>query len=107
MEKVKVIQHRLQTAQSRHKSYVDVRRRGLELSIGDWVFFKVSRMKEVMRFDKKGKISHQYVGPYVSRPKTRREWHPHLPSYVSEPTNLNPIISNIMNKIQCGRLKTH
>ena len=37
MEKVKVIQHRLQTAQSRHKSYTNVRRRGLGFSIGDWV----------------------------------------------------------------------
>ena len=45
--------------------------------------------------------------PSLSRPKSSREWHPHLASYVSEPTNLNTIISNIMNKIQCGRLKTH
>ena len=30
MEKVKVIQQRLETAQSRHKSYADIRRRGLE-----------------------------------------------------------------------------
>ena len=35
--------------------------------------------------------------PSLSRPKTGREWHPHLSYYVIEPTNLNPIISNIMN----------
>ena len=35
--------------------------------------------------------------PSLSRPKTSREWHPHLPSYVSEPTNLNPNISTIIN----------
>ena len=34
--------------------------------------------------------------PSLSRPKTGREWHPHLPSYVSEPTNLNPNVSNII-----------
>ena len=45
MGKVKVIQQRLQTAQSQHKSYADIRRKGLEFSIGDWVFFKVSPMK--------------------------------------------------------------
>ena len=28
--------------------------------------------------------------PSLSRPKTCREWHPHLPSYVSEPINPNP-----------------
>ena len=64
MEKVKVIQQRLETAQSRHKSYADVRRRGLEFSIGDWVFLKVSPMKGVMRFGKKGKLSPRYIGPY-------------------------------------------
>ena len=41
----------------------------------------------------------------LSRPKTGREWHPHLSYYVSEPTNLNPNISNILNRKQCGRLK--
>ncbi|XP_049397331.1 uncharacterized protein LOC125861487 [Solanum stenotomum] len=45
MEKVKVIQQQLATAQSRHKSYADVRRRGLSFSMGDWVFLKVSPMK--------------------------------------------------------------
>ena len=29
----------------------------------------------------------------VSRPKSGRDWHPHLSSYVSEPTNLNLNIS--------------
>ena len=37
--------------------------------------------------------------PSLSRPKMSREWHPHLPSYVSEPTNLNPNISTIINRI--------
>ena len=45
--------------------------------------------------------------PSLSRPKTCREWHPHLSHYVSEPTNLNPNISNIINRKQCGRLKTY
>ena len=36
--------------------------------------------------------------PSLSRPKSSREWHPHLSSYVSEPTNLNPNISNIINR---------
>ena len=64
MEKVKVIQQRLAIAQSRHKSYADVRRRGLEFSIGDWVFLKVSPIKGVMRFGKKEKLSPRYIGPY-------------------------------------------
>ena len=64
MEKVKVIQQRLETTLSHHKSYADVRRRGLEFSVGDWVFLKVSLMKGVMRFGKKGKLSPRYIGPY-------------------------------------------
>ena len=64
MKKIKVIQERLETAQSRHKSYANIRRRGLEFSVGDWVFLKVSPMKGVMRFGKKGKLSPRYIGPY-------------------------------------------
>nr|AAT39297.2 Gag-pol protein, putative [Solanum demissum] len=64
MEKVKVIQERLKTAQSRQKSYIDVRTRALEFEVDDWVYLKVSPMKGVMRFGKKGKLSPQYIGPY-------------------------------------------
>ncbi|KAH0776371.1 hypothetical protein KY290_007782 [Solanum tuberosum] len=64
MEKVKVIQERLKMAQSRQKSYTDVRRRALEFEVDDWVYLKVSPMKGVMRFGKKGKLSPRYIGPY-------------------------------------------
>ncbi|KAH0781018.1 hypothetical protein KY290_000616 [Solanum tuberosum] len=64
MEKVKLIRDRLKTAQSRQKSYADVRRRELEFQVDDWVFLKVSPMKGVMRFGKKGKLNPRYVGPY-------------------------------------------
>ncbi|WMV42033.1 hypothetical protein MTR67_035418, partial [Solanum verrucosum] len=53
MEKVQLIRDRLKTAQSRQKSYADVRKRDLEFQIDDWVFLKVSPMKGVMRFGKK------------------------------------------------------
>ena len=64
MEKVQLIRDRLKTAQSRQKSYADVRRRELEFQVDDWVFLKVSPMKGVMRFGKKVKLSPRYVGPY-------------------------------------------
>ena len=38
MEKVQLIRDRLKTAQSRQKSYADVRRRELEFQVDDWVF---------------------------------------------------------------------
>ncbi|KAH0706733.1 hypothetical protein KY289_011809 [Solanum tuberosum] len=49
---------------SRQKSYTDVRRRALEFEVDDWVYLKVSPMKGVMRFGKKGKLSPRYIGPY-------------------------------------------
>ena len=46
------------------KSYVDVRRRELEFQVDDWVFLKVSPIKAVIKFGKKGKLSPRYVGSY-------------------------------------------
>ena len=54
----------MKTAQSRQKSYADNRRRDLEFEVGDWVYLKISPMKGVMRFGKKGKLSPRYIGPY-------------------------------------------
>nr|CAN78911.1 hypothetical protein VITISV_004521 [Vitis vinifera] len=48
----------------RHKSYADQRRRDLEFEVGDHVFLKVSPMKSVMRFGRKGKLSPRFVGPF-------------------------------------------
>lgn len=52
------------TIQSRQKSYSNVRIGHLEFEVDDWVYLKVSTMKGVMRFSKKGKLSPQYIGPY-------------------------------------------
>ena len=54
MEKVRLIRERLKSAQSRQKSYLDNRRKDLEFKVDDWVYFKISPMKGVMRFGKKG-----------------------------------------------------
>ncbi|RVW68715.1 Transposon Tf2-2 polyprotein [Vitis vinifera] len=64
VEKVALIKERLKVAQSRHKSYVDHRRQDLEFEVGDHVFLKVSPMKSVMRFRRKGKLSPRFVGPF-------------------------------------------
>ena len=64
MEKVQLIRDRFRTAQSRYKSITDVRRRELEFQVNDWVLLKVSPMKGVIRFCKRGKLSPRYVGPY-------------------------------------------
>ena len=61
---IEVIRQRLLSAQSRQKSYADVRRRPLEFNVGDHVFVKVSPTKGVFRFGKRGKLSPRYVGPF-------------------------------------------
>ena len=38
--------------------------RDLEFKVGDHVFLKVFRMKSVMRFGRKGKLSPLFVGPF-------------------------------------------
>ena len=63
-ERVRLIQSRLVTAQSRQKSYADKRVRPLDLMVGDKVWLKVSPMKGVMRFGKKGKLSPRFIGPF-------------------------------------------
>ncbi|XP_070028625.1 uncharacterized protein [Nicotiana sylvestris] len=64
MEKVKMIKEKLKTAQSHQKSYSNIRHRDLEFKEADWVFLKVSPMKGIMWFGKKGKLSLRYVRPY-------------------------------------------
>ena len=59
-----MIRDRLSTAYSRQKSYADNRKRPLEFNVGDQVYLKISPMKGVMRFGRKGKLSPRYVGPY-------------------------------------------
>ena len=44
--------------------YADQRRRPLKFEVGDLVFLKVSPMRGVMRFGKKGKLAPRFVGPY-------------------------------------------
>ena len=51
-EKVRLIRQRLLMAQSRQKSYADVRRRPLEFEVRDHVFLKVMPKRGVVRFGK-------------------------------------------------------
>ena len=63
-EKVSLIRQRLLRAQSRQKSYADVRRRPLEFEVGDHVFLKVMPKRGVVRFGKRVKLSPRFIGPF-------------------------------------------
>ena len=63
-EKVDFIRKRLLMAQSCQKSYVVRRRQPLKFEVCDHVFLKVMPKRGVVRFDKRGKLSLRYIGPF-------------------------------------------
>ncbi|KAL0537322.1 hypothetical protein IC582_026299 [Cucumis melo] len=63
-EAIQKIRSRMHTAQSTQKSYADVRRKDLEFEVGDKVFLKVAPMRGVLRFERRGKLSPRFVGPF-------------------------------------------
>ncbi len=52
---VPLIKKHLKIAFSRQTSYIDLRWKDVEFTMGDYVFLKVSPMKGVMRFGKKAR----------------------------------------------------
>ncbi|WVZ76258.1 hypothetical protein U9M48_024246 [Paspalum notatum var. saurae] len=59
-----MVRENLRVAQSRQKSYADVRRRDLTFKVGDFVYLKVSPMRGIRRFNMKGKLAPRYIGPF-------------------------------------------
>jgi hypothetical protein len=59
-----MIRENLKVAQSRHKSYVDKRRRDPSFEISDFIYVKVSPMRGTRTFKVKGKLAPRYVGPF-------------------------------------------
>ena len=51
-------------SQDQQKSYADPKRRNVEFQEGDHVFLRISPMRGVKRFGKKGKLSPRFVGPF-------------------------------------------
>ncbi|XP_016557573.1 uncharacterized protein LOC107857134 [Capsicum annuum] len=64
VEKVQLVPEWLKTTQSHQKSYTYVHRRDLEFKVGDLVYLKISPLKGVNKFDKKGKLIPCYAVPY-------------------------------------------
>ncbi|WVZ97426.1 hypothetical protein U9M48_042966 [Paspalum notatum var. saurae] len=63
-QQIKMVRENLRVAQSRQKSYADVRRRDLTFKIDDFVYLKVSPMRGIRRFNMKGKLAPRYIGPF-------------------------------------------
>jgi hypothetical protein len=63
-EKIRIIQANLKTAQSRQKSYADIRRSPLRFQVGDFVYLRVSPIRGIQRFGVKGKLAARYIEPF-------------------------------------------
>ncbi|GJV43173.1 ribonuclease H-like domain-containing protein [Tanacetum coccineum] len=48
----------------RQRSYANVRRKPLELQVGNRVMLKASPRKDIFRFGKRGKLNPRYIGPF-------------------------------------------
>jgi hypothetical protein len=56
-ENIKIVRENLKIAQSRKRSYADMRRRELSFKVGDFVYLKVSPIRGVRKFRVKGKLA--------------------------------------------------
>nr|GEX06718.1 putative reverse transcriptase domain-containing protein [Tanacetum cinerariifolium] len=71
-EMIVLIKQRIQAAQDRQKSYADLKRKSMEFKVWDRVMLKVSSLKGVVRFGKRGKLNPRYVGPFKVLGKVRK-----------------------------------
>ncbi|XP_074277445.1 uncharacterized protein LOC141601080 [Silene latifolia] len=65
IEQAHLIRQKMKAVQDRQKSYAILHRRDIEFKADDKVLLKLSRMRGVMRFAKRGKLSQTFIGPYV------------------------------------------
>ena len=61
---MKMMREILKVAADRKKSYADLKRKDIQYEICEKVFLKVSPLKEIMRFEKNGKLSPRFIGSY-------------------------------------------
>ncbi|WVZ89104.1 LOW QUALITY PROTEIN: hypothetical protein U9M48_035557 [Paspalum notatum var. saurae] len=83
-QQLRIVQENLRVAQSRQRSYVDVRRRDLSFKVDDHVYLKVSPMRGIRRFNMKGKLAPRYIGPFkILEKKGKVAYHLELPPSLS------------------------
>jgi hypothetical protein len=81
---VQQVRENLRVAQTRQKSYADVRHRDLTFVVDDHVYLKVSPMRGIRRFNVRGKLAPRYIGPFkVLEWKGEVAYHLELPPSLS------------------------
>jgi len=96
--KIRMIQEKLRTTQSRQKSYVDKRRQPLEFLEGDHVFLKVTPTTGIGKAIKSKKLTPRFIGPY----QILRKIGP-----VAYQISLPPIFSSIHNVFHVSQLRKY
>ncbi|WVZ76164.1 hypothetical protein U9M48_024161, partial [Paspalum notatum var. saurae] len=95
-QQLRIVQENLRVAQSRQKSYADVRRRDLSFKMDDHMYLKVSPMRGIRRFNMKGKLAPRYIGPFKILEKK---------SEVAYRLELPPSLSGVHNVFHVSQLK--
>ncbi|WVZ52303.1 hypothetical protein U9M48_003376 [Paspalum notatum var. saurae] len=95
-QQLRIVQENLRVAQSRQRSYADVRRRDLSFKVDDHVYLKVSPMRRIRRFNMKGKLVPRYIGPFKILEKKGE---------VAYRLELPPSLSGVHNVFHVSQLK--
>jgi hypothetical protein len=82
--------------QSRQKSYTDHRRIELSFEVGDFVYLKVSPMRDLRRFKVRGKLTPRFIGPF----KILEKW-----GEVTYQLELPPQLSDVHDVFHVSQLK--
>ncbi|XP_006589980.1 uncharacterized protein [Glycine max] len=97
-EKVKLIQERMRTAQSKQKSYQDKRRKDLAFEVGDHVFLRVTLWTGVGRALKSRKLTPRFIGPFQILKRV---------GPVAYQISLPPSLSNLHNVFHVSQLRKY
>ncbi|XP_022851726.1 uncharacterized protein LOC111373420 [Olea europaea var. sylvestris] len=64
VQAVDKIRDKIKSAQDRHESYSNLKRKSVEFEVGEKVFLKVALIKGFLRFGKKGKLKPRFIRPF-------------------------------------------
>jgi hypothetical protein len=94
------IQDNLKAAKSHQETYANKKRRPLEFEVGDFVYLRVSPMKDVKRFWVKGKLAPCYIGPFPILEMCGSVVTPRVTLFLNYlPYKLNPASSAMVHQV--------
>jgi hypothetical protein len=101
--KVRTIKDQIKATQDRQKQHGDVRRRPLEFSLGDQVFWKVALWKNMLRFGLKGKLGPCFIRQFKILQRIRQvTYKVNMPCTISQGARCVPCLFAMK-----GRCESH